>query len=227
MIEFSHTSGSSQKTPPPYPVCTGSLLPVRIEPLDRQKKKVFLEDGTVLHLYNSEIRTFELQEYTILEGDAYTELMQRLCKRARARAMHLLKNADRPSTEIARKLQTNGYPEEAIADAVAYLLHYGYIDDTAYIQRYFAANKNKKSRQQIRFDLLRKGLDTELVDDSLAEEESDSDTEAALLLLQKYCRNKDAADPAVRQKAFAYLMRRGFSMSDIQHVYEEYDKLNL
>lgn len=221
MIEFTGSFMDTPKAPPTYPQCEGSLLPVRMEPLNKQKKRVYLEDGTILHLYNSEIRQFHLEEDVVLEGSDYTELMQRLCKRARARAMHLLKNADRPGTEIAQKLRTGGYPEEAIADAVAYLAYYRYIDDEAYIQRYIAAQAGTKSRQQILYTLRQKGLDGALIEQYL-EQEDGREEEAALILVRKYCKNKEAADPAVKQKAYGYLMRRGFRMSDIEHAYNQY-----
>lgn len=221
MIEFTGGFIHTPKDPPAYPQCEGSLLPVRIEPINKQKKRVHLDDGTVLHLYNSEIREFGLQEECALEGQAYTELMQKLCKRARARALHLLKNADRPGTELAQKLRAGGYPETAIADAMAYLDYYRYIDDDAYIQRYIAAHAGSKSRQQILYALRRKGLDGALIEQYLEQDEC-SEADAALRLLVKYCRSKDATDSGVRQKAYGYLMRRGFSMSDIEHAYSRY-----
>ncbi len=221
MIEFIGSFMDTPKAPPVYPKCEGSLLPVRMEPLNKQKKRVYLEDGTVLHLYNSEIRQFQLEENVVLDGSDYTELMQKLCKRARARAMHLLKNADRPGTEIAQKLRAGGYPEEAIADAVAYLAYYRYIDDDAYIQRYIAAQAGTKSRRQILYSLRQKGLDLALIEQYL-EREDDREADAALMLVRKYCRNKEASDSAVRQKAYGYLIRRGFERSDIEHAYEQY-----
>lgn len=221
MIEFTGGFISTPKDPPAYPQCQGSLLPVRIEPINQQKKRVYLDDGTVLHLYNGEIRQFEIAENCVLEGEAYTELMQKLCKRARARALHLLKNADRPGTELSQKLRAGGYPEAAIADAMAYLDYYRYIDDEGYIQRYIAAHAGTKSRQQIMYALRRKGLDGALIEQYLEQEEH-SEVDAALRLLVKYCRSKDAADGGVRQKAYGYLMRRGFSMSDIEHAYSRY-----
>lgn len=221
MIEFTGGFIHTPKDPPAYPQCEGSLLPVRIEPINKQKKRVHLDDGTVLHLYNSEIREFGLQEECALEGQAYTELMQKLCKRARARALHLLKNADRPGTELAQKLRAGGYPETAIADAMAYLDYYRYIDDEAYIQRYIATHAGSKSRQQILYALRCKGLDGALIEQYLQQEEN-CEADAARKLLEKYCRNKDATDTSIRQKAYGYLMRRGFSISDIEHAYCEY-----
>ncbi len=221
MIEFTAGFLSTPKAPPVYPQCEGSLLPVRMEPINKQKKRVYLDDGTVLHLYNGEIRQFGIQENCVLEGEDYTELMQKLCKRARARAMHLLKNADRPSTELAQKLRSGGYPETAIADAMAYLAYYRYIDDAAYIQRYIAAHADSRSRQQILYALRQKGLDGALIEQYLQQEEG-GEVNAARKLLDKYCRNKDATNTSVRQKAYGYLMRRGFSLSDIEHAYCAY-----
>ncbi len=221
MIEFTGGFTSVPKDPPPYPQCEGSLLVVRMEPVNKQKKRVHLDDGTILHLYNSEIRQFQLQEDTVLEGSDYTELMQKLCKRARARALHLLKNADRPGTELAQKLRMGGYPETAIADAMAYLAYYRYIDDEAYVQRYIAAQGGRKSRQQIVCALRQKGLDGELIERFLEQEEL-QEMDVLLPLMKKYCRNKDTEDSTIRQKTYAYFMRRGFSMSDIQHAYGAY-----
>ncbi len=212
MLVFSLESSQSESRPQkkvPYPVWEGSLLPVQIEPLNKQKKRVFLDDGTILHLYNGEIRRFQLSVDTVLEGTAYTELMQCLCKRARSRALHLLQAADRPTTEILEKLRQGGYPEAVAEDALAYLDYYGYTDDTRYIQNYIESHQKTQSRAQIRQTLCRKGLDSAQID-ALLPEEHDAERELLMRLTEKYCRGRDLSDEKEYRRLVARLMRRGF-----------------
>lgn len=229
MILFTVDS-TQKKTPPakavPYPVWEGCLLPVRIEPLNKQKKRVYLDDGTTLHLYNGEIRRFQIAVDTVVEGSLYTELMHCLCKRARARALHLLRAADHPTTEIRNKLLQGGYPLAVAEDALSYLAYYGYTDDARYIANYIASHEKTQSRQQMKQALYQKGLELAQIEDLLPES---GDAEQALLqrLAEKYCRDRDLSDRKEYSKLVSKLMRRGFSYAAIRDALPCQDLLEL
>lgn len=222
MIEFTIESSVKERKARSYPVFEGSILPVRIEPMNKQKKKVFLEDGTVLQLYNGEIRQFQIEPDTMIEGEVYAELMHGLCKRARSRALHLLQSADRPSTAIAQKLRQNGYPEEIVSDAIAYLDGYGYLNDSSYIQRYITAHESTLSRQQILQKLQKMGLSADQIQEHWTEESASGELQALQKLVEKYCRSGNMNDADERRRIINRLLRRGFSYGDIRQALEAY-----
>ena len=73
----------------------------KIEPLDRRRSRVFLDGDFAFALYNGEIRRYRLEEGQELEKALYEQILREIvCRRARERALFLLKDMDR--TEIGR-----------------------------------------------------------------------------------------------------------------------------
>lgn len=209
------------------PQWEGNLLPIGIEPYSAgrdssRKVKVWLEDGSMLVLYRTEIRRWNIRENILLEGSSYTGLMQALCKRARAKSLSLLKDRDRTEQDIRTKLQQYAYPDAVIEDAIAYLYHYHYLDDERYISQYLFQNRERKSTRQIVQELRQKGISEEQIQKALEQEEEENQEEnkeemAARMLYEKYCRRRCVEDLPHKQKAAVYLMNRGFSW-DLVHA---------
>lgn len=210
------------------PQWEGSLLPTVIEPCSARqdssrKVKVWLEDGSMLLLYRTEIRRWNIRENIPLEGSSYTELMQALCKRARAKSLSLLKDRDRTEQDMRTRLQQYAYPDAVIEDAIAYLYHYHYLDDERYLSQYLFQNRERKSTRQIVQELRRKGLSEERIRQALEQEEAENQEEnkeeaAARMLYEKYCRRRRVEAFADKQKVVAYLMNRGFSWELVHAV---------
>lgn len=226
----------------PLPCWEGSLVPVCIETSAEKssysktrsasKRKVHFEDGSVILLYPSEIRQFQLKEKieggSLLEGDEYIEFMRALCKRARAKAMSLLKDRDRTEADIRSRLIQNGFPEQVIEDAISYLYHYHYLDDTRFITQYLFQNRGRKSTKQIVQELKNKGISDEQIEVALESEndgsqaedglEENKEEQAARMLYEKYCRRKPVHDLKDRQKVASYLMGKGFSWDTVRTI---------
>lgn len=210
------------------PQWEGRLLPIGIEPYSggkdsSRKVKVWLEDGSMLLLYRTEIRRWNIRENTPLEGSSYTGLMQALCRRARAKSLSLLKDRDRTEQDMRTRLLQYAYPDGVIEDAIAYLYYYHYLDDERYLSQYLFQNRERKSTRQIVQELRRKGLSEERIRQALEREEAENPEEnkeaaAARRLYEKYCRRRTVETFSEKQKAAAYLMNRGFSWELVQAV---------
>ena len=116
-----------------------------------------------------------------------------------------------------QKLREGGYSEELAKDAVAYCEGYGYINDRSYAERYVRTYQSTKSDLQIRNALYQKGINGELVEQALQEREyEESNMIEQFLRKRRY--NPEQADRKEQQKTYQYLMRKGFSSSDIRRA---------
>jgi regulatory protein len=79
------------------------------------------------------------------------------------------------------------YAEDEIEDAVARLKELGYIDDKAYADRYLEVLIDKKrGRRRIRDEMLRRGIDATLIDETIGAGLSDeAERENAVALTEK------------------------------------------
>lgn len=192
----------------------------KIEPLDKRRSKVFIDEDFAFVLYKGELRKYQIEEDAEISEELYDEIISDIiCKRARERSLYLLKNSGKTEAELRRKLKTAFYPEKAIDTAVAFLREYHYLDDLDYARNYVEAYGRRKSHADIMGALLMKGVDKSLIQELLVEKPPD---EEAIIrqLLAKRRYSPDAAQDE-KKKTVASIMRKGFSYDQIRRVMGE------
>lgn len=188
-------------------------------PKEKGKVSVQFDNGMELFLYKGEARRFSLTEGSFLSETVYETILREVVgKRAKKRALHLLERQDRTERQLVEKLRQNGYPEICIAEAVAYVKQYHYLDDRRYAETYVRFHQQKKSRQRLKMDLYAKGIDKNTVEIVLEEAFSSDEREKIRQLLEKRQFQYEGSDRKEQQRMYQFLMRRGFKSSDILHV---------
>jgi regulatory protein len=123
------------------------------------------------------------------------------------------------------KKKADRYPnltEEIIVQIVEKLKSYEFIDDSKFAKFWIEQRskyKNKPARV-IRFELLQKGIDRELVDDLLEEIDTKSfDLENAKKLAERKWEFYRNLEPKKRrEKVMNYLLRKGFSYDLVKKI---------
>lgn len=146
------------------------------------------------------------------------------CVKARKRVLMLLTDHDRTESELREKLEKAGFEPTTIEDAIQYAYGYGYIDDHRYAVHYIERFLEMRSRERVRFDLMKKGLSSELI--SQAMEEVGEVDQSALIRMQALKKKKTLRgdDPtADKRKLIQSFVRKGFALSEVLHVVEEFE----
>ncbi len=188
----------------------------RIEELTKSRSRVYLEEQFAFVLYKGELRSFHVAEGEELAPQDYeTIVKQILPRRARLRAMNLLKGREYTVRQLHDKLRDGGYPEEIIADALAYVESFHYTDDLRYATAYITGHENSRSRRRIEQDLAARGIDPETAKKAWQEWEAQGgrQDEQAMIrkLLEKRGFDPETADEKEIRRQGAFLMRRGFA----------------
>lgn len=199
------------------------MLIKEIKPVtkDKQKYKVCLEGGADFILYRKELASYDLKEGMEVTEELYGEILEKtFIPRAKKRAMHLLEKMDRTEENLRSKLKENGYPAEAIDEAIAYVESYHYVDDDRYANTYVRQYQGKRSKSRIIRDLMQKGVDKEIIDKAIEEEYESSEEDMIRELLRKKGYDPEENDPdrKQREKMYRFLMGRGFKQADIIRV---------
>ncbi len=158
--------------------------------------------------------------YKELSEAGYRSIMDEiLLPRAKKRVLYYLKSADKTREQIRRKLREGYYPDEVIEETFKFLDKYGFADDTRYAESYVEELKGSKSKREISQKLASRGIKGEQAAGIIASI-SDEDEYAACVkaFKKKYAHGITKEE---RQKAFAYLARRGFSYDAIEHAMQE------
>ena len=112
--------------------------------------------------------------------------------------------------EIRAYLAKKGYLPATVDYVVDKLRYYDFVNDGEYAKAYVASKSKKKGERLIEMELRAKGISDESAEAALRELSEESQIEAAKSVLLKYMRGKEA-DMATLQKAYRYLMSKGFS----------------
>ena len=192
----------------------------QIVPLDKKRSRVCLDNGMVFALYKGEIRALALQEGQEVSAALYQEIYSGiLLKRAKRRMLYLLGQMDRTEAQIRQKLQQGGYPEGIIEEAIAYAMDAHYMDDARSARTSVRSQQEKKSREQMRMSLYRKGIRRELAEQALESEYIlEDEQELILKWVQKKNYPGETASLKEKRRICQFLMRKGFHMDDILHV---------
>ncbi len=191
-----------------------------IRDIDKKRKKIYIDGDFAFVLYYGEIRDYKLKVGQKISQEIYDEIMTTvLPKRAKLRAMNLLQKRDYTEKQLRDKLSDGDYPQELIDEAINYVKSYRYLDDSRYARDYITYHMPLRSKNRIIQDLTQKGISKDIYEDILDElysEDSDAEIEQIKTLLAKKHFDPDNSDYEQRQKITTFLMRKGYSLSDIQ-----------
>ncbi|SHO46085.1 regulatory protein RecX [Anaerocolumna xylanovorans] len=186
-----------------------------LEECNKNKVKVYIDERYCFILYDREIRKYGLEKEKEIPDALVDELTNSFVKKAKKKAMDLLKNMDRTETEIKRKLEYSGYTEEIIEEAIEYVKSYHYIDDLRYACNYIHLKKQIKSRRQILGELKQKGISDTDIEEALFAE-YDNEEEAIQREISKKVRDVEDLSRDEKQKLAAKLYRKGYGMDLIR-----------
>ena len=193
------------------------MIVTSIEHHTKTKVKVCLDNRTDFQLYKREI-----DKYSVIEGEElsnYDEILSDvLIPRAKKRAMHLLEKMDRTKADIRSKLRRNGYPDEAINEAIKYIESYNYLNDERYAYMYVRNYCNSRSRNRIMQDLYHKGVDKNTIREALESEYTVDEEDLIRMYIDKRGYDANSASMKERDKMFRFLISKGFPIEEIQHL---------
>lgn len=196
-----------------------------IEPYSKTKYKIFIDGKFAFVLYKGELSRFNIREDGQISDETVSKIYSDvLLRRAKLRAMHLLKDMDRTEKVLREKLRLGMYPREIEDRAVEYVKSFGYLNDERYAENYVRSRQRVKSRKEIQYELFRKGLSSEAIEKAFAECSEDGGEEHAVRkLLEKKRFDPGHADEREMQKIYGYLGRKGFSYETVRQVIQNYD----
>ena len=194
----------------------------KVQALTKQKYRIFLDGESAFAVYKGELSRYHLEEGAVLPPEVYEELVNRvLKKRATLRAMHILERTDKTEAQLRRKLEESEYPKEAVESAIAYVTSYGYLDDRRYAEHYIEWKKQGKGKARLKMELVQKGISRDIIDEVLESTDFGETREMIRQIILKKRKTDIPMNEKEKQRLYGFLMRKGFSSSDILAVMRE------
>lgn len=183
--------------------------------------KVELSDGDVFFINSDTVISFSVSKNAEFTNEEISEIKHAdLFRKARERALYLLDYRDYCFVELYKKLEEN-YDEDICLEVVKNLAETGLVDDRRFACRF--AEKLVVSKgygyYRARQEMLMKGLDRELVEETLEEYNDDTLERLEELVEKKYLHR--ITDLKSLNKVKNALVRQGYSYNDINAVLSE------
>lgn len=199
------------------------MIVTGISEMSKSRVKVEIDGEDAFVLYKGELRIYGIKEGNALPREHYETLMQEvLPKRAKLRAMNLLKSRSYTHMQLFNKLIEGGYPAELAEDAVDYTESFGYVNDEQYARDFIEYNKERKTRQRMLTDLMRRGISKQLFEQIFNEEVGEDSAGLEEEQIKEWIRKKnfspEEASMEDMRKMAAFLYRKGFSFDTIRNV---------
>lgn len=185
--------------------------------------KIFVDDEFSFLLYSQDIKAYRLEVGAEVTPLLYDRIItETVYRRAKQKALAILKHMDRTEKELYIKLKDAYYTDDIINRTIEYLKEYNYINDERYAMNYIRLKKGIQSSLAIKTKLNQKGINKEIIEKIITKEynESSEDIDYEILAINKAIhkkyRNPHDLSREDKQKLVASLYRKGFSIDKIR-----------
>jgi regulatory protein len=147
-------------------------------------------------------------------------------ERARAYAFLLLKFRLRSENELKARLEQKGFSEELSQDTVNFLKDKEFINDCVFARSWVSSRlKRPFGLKKIRQELVQKGLDKEIIDNSLSQVKEHYNEGQIVIQLaqQRFSRIKGIEPLKAKARVYGYLLRRGFAPDVVSDIVKKYE----
>lgn len=199
---------------------------ISIEPNSNKKNKknkILLDNDTFFYLYDSEIKKLDLHEKNEIDPVLYNVIFEEyLFARAKKKALAILDKTMSSKEQIRTKLRRNDFCDEVIDKVISLLEEYNLLNDYEYAKAYISSYQNKKSIRELKFELQKRGIDRDIIEELVSNIDS-SEMEIANIekTVRKYRDSEGNIPIEKRQKIMASLYRKGYDKNNILRVLDK------
>lgn len=196
-----------------------------IEPQERHKDRVsvFVDGKFTMGVFADVAAALGLRVGQAITPERLAEIaLAETRRRAREDAYRLLSFRARSEHELAERLRQKGYEDELIADVLASLRKYGFVNDEEFANTWVNSRGKTRGRQALSHELRQKGIARETTREVLETRTSSVEQDAARAAAIKRVGERPAdRSREARARLAGYLGRRGFGWDIIKPVLAE------
>ena len=198
------------------------------EILDNNKNKylrnVFLDNGTCLTLPVYLLQKRHMKQGNQLEDEEIEQLKETIIRpKIRKKTLDYLSKRVYGIKELQDKLTAFGFLEEDIIPVIEKYISLGYLNDADFACRYVhdALILKKMPQKRIRYDLLRKGVDENLIEEAFFEFDG-QEYENLVYLIEKKMRCAKDDSKETLQKIKMQFYRKGYPLREIEKAMQAF-----
>lgn len=208
------------------------MIITNIIEISKKQCKIMLDEEFAFVLYKGELPLYQIKEGETMSKETYHKIVDEvLTRRARLRAMNLLKSRSYTEKKLMDKLKSDMYPQCCIHNAIEYVKSFGYVNDEQYAADYMFYHGSRLNQMQLYQKLREKGVSEEIIQknyDAYCDHgNAPKEEELIRRFLQKkgYRDGSDGMTDIQKAKLMKSLVQRGFSYDRVRRVLADYGEI--
>ena len=220
------------------------ITDIQVSPELSSHRQLFLNDAPFVVIHASLIEKFGLRIGLEIEAEIIEKIIAAdEVMRAKNHALGLLREEKNNTTtdesedsrptvkpktytksEIARRLEREGFSAGAVETSIGELIRSGHIRDRKYAENWIARRQksNPKGKTLLKHELVDKGIDRETAEEVVATVETEDEAAVALQIAQKRMKQyKRLPTHVAKRRLHGFLARRGFGSDIVRQVFEQ------
>ncbi|MDS0526356.1 recombination regulator RecX [Clostridium sp. SHJSY1] len=158
----------------------------------------------------------EKKLYEIVKKDNFIK-----CKEA---SLRIIERNYKTEKEIKEKLREKGYDLEEVLKTLEFLKEYNFVNDELYTKMYVKDKLKTQGREKIKYTLLNKGIDNNLIEEEFSLIDKDEEKNIAIELARKKYLSlikKESDSYKLWNKLCRFLLGKGYNYSIAKEVIQE------
>lgn len=192
---------------------------------NKERVNIYIDDKFAFGLMMEIKYKYDLQENMEIDEEYIQKVLrEEELSKAKDQALKFLTYRQRSEKEIIDKLKKKGFEESIIDDTLNYLKKYKLVDDVEFAKAFMRdkINLNKFGPIRIKHELYKKGIDNNIIEKVLEENDEEDEYNRALNLAKKKLPSyKNDDKNAIYRKLGGFLQRKGYSYDCIFKVLKE------
>lgn len=142
-------------------------------------------------------------------------------------ALRIIERTIKTEKEIREKLISKEYDEESIDRSIDFLKEYNFLNDENYARMYVRDKSKAQGKNKIKYSLIRKGLDEEIILEELSKiDEEEEENTAYEMALRKYniIKKRESDNYKLSQKLYRFLISKGYGYDVASKVIKKITK---
>jgi regulatory protein len=200
------------------------ITKIEIQKKNRDRMSIYINEEFAFGVHKDIAFKFNLEVGKKLDIDFIEKIIKtEEQNKANNYALKLLSYRPRSEKEIIDKMKGKGYDEEIINGTIDYLKNFGYVNDKDFAVDFAKGKSGKFGPNRIKIELVRKGVDDNIIDEIIKEEFDEKiEYNNALKAAKKKIKSYKGDDRnTIYRKLGSYLQRKGYSYDIVAKVLRE------
>lgn len=201
------------------------ITKIEIQKRNKERVNLFLDGEYAFSLslelmYKEGLKVNQEVDINILKALAKKESYIR-CKES---ALRIIERNYKTEKEVRDKLKLKGYEEDDIDSSIEFLKNYNFLNDYNYTKAFIKDKINIQGSQKIKYNLIKKGISKEIVQEQLSSINKDDEKITALNLAKKklnIIKKSENDEYKISGKLYRFLISKGYGYDVVKEVVKE------